>query len=388
MVAIITGNGFGLERSSLSVLGARGKIGNAQLGRGGQNVYVNAATGTLNVQREDEFLVGRGPDADLASEFSTGSAYWHTPNWRTVYGLTGTVNTAGSTVYRWTGFMDQALYTYDAARGAYVNKEGGGAHNELRFANGVWSFTDGNTRHVEYYEQSWGGGYLVSRVVDTDGNTQSYTYDASGVCIARITNADGSFVEMTHTNNRPNEIKTSYVNATGGLSTMTRVRYTWDPAVTARLQALTVDLTPHDNSIADGNVYRINYTYSGSTQRLTSITQTDGSRLDVAYDASGRVVSYTETVAAGDTRTTTLSYETDAYGNKFTRVRDARLQDTLLYYDSKGQLTKVVAPAPLAGAPASTVSYAYNADGDLVSVTDAYGNVSTYTYDSSGNLIT
>ena len=388
MVAIITGNGFGLERSSLSVLGAGGKIGSAQFGRGGQNVFVNAATGTLNIQRQDEFLVGRGPDADLASEFSTGSTYWHTPNWRAVYGLTGTVNTAGSTVYRWAGFMDQAVYTYDAARGAYVNKEGGGAHDELRFTNGVWSFTDGNSRTVEYYEQPWGGGSLVSRVVDADGNTQSYTYDASGVCIARITNADGSFIEMTHTNNRPNEIKTSYVNATGGLSTMTRVRYTWDPTVVARLSSLTVDLTPHDNSIADGNVYRIDYTYSGSTQRLTSITQTDGSRLDIAYDASGRVISYTETISAGVTRTTTLSYETDAQGNKFTRVRDAQLQDTLLYYDAKGQLTKTVAPQPVAGAGAATVSYAYNADGDVVSVTDALGNTTTFTYDSNGNVLT
>ncbi|HEX8222848.1 MAG TPA: LysM peptidoglycan-binding domain-containing protein [Allosphingosinicella sp.] len=388
MVAIITGNGFGLERSSLSVLGSGGKIGNAALGRGGQNVFVNAATGSLNIQRQDEWLVGRGPDQTLESEFSTGSAYWHTPNWRSIYGLTGTVNTAGSTITRMTAFYDQVTYSYDAARGAYVSKEGGGAHDEIRFANGVWSFTDGNSRKVEYYEQVLGATYMVSRVVDTDGNTQTYTYDSTGACIARITNADGSYVEMTHTNWRPNEIKTSYTNASGGLSTMTRVRYTWDPSVIARLQTLTVDLTPHDNSIADGNVYRINYGYDGSTQRLTSITQTDGSRLDIAYDASGRVISYTETISAGVTRTTTLSYETDAQGNKFTRVRDAQLQDTLLYYDAKGQLTKTVTPPPVAGAGAATVSYAYNADGDVLSVTDALGNATTFTYDSNGNVLT
>ncbi len=384
MVAIITGNGHGLERSSLSLLGAGGQLGSAQLGRGGQNVYVNAATGALNVQRQDEFLVGRGPDQDLASEFSTGHPYWHTPNWRAVFGLTGTVNTAGSTITRSTGFNDQPVYTYDVARGAYVNKEGAGAHDEVRFANGVWSFTDGNTRTVEYYEQSFYQFSLVSRIVDADGNTQTYTYDSTGGCIARITNADGSYAEMTNTNWRPNEIKSSYVNASGGTSTMTRVRYNWDPANIARLLSLTVDLTPEDNSIADGNLYRIDYGYSGSSQRLTSITQTDGSRLDIAYDASGRVQTLTETISAGVTRTTTLSYDT---ANRITTVTDATGQSTQLWYDAQQRLTKIVSPPATSGAAAQTQTFAYDADGNVASVTDPTGNATTFQYDSNGNEI-
>jgi YD repeat-containing protein len=384
MVAIITGTGNGLERSSLALLGAAGKIGNAEFGRGGQNVYVNAATGTLNIQRGDEFLVGRGPDADLATEFSTGSAYWHTPNWRAVYGLTGTANTAGSTITRLTAFYDFITYTYDAARGAYVNKEGGGAHDEVRFANGVWSFTEGNSRKIEYYEQTWGGTFLVSRIVDADGNTQSYTYDSTGVCIARITNADGSFVEMTNSNYRPNEIKTSYINASGGVSTMTRVRYNWDPTAMARLLSLTVDLTPEDNSVTDGNIYRIEYGYSGSTQRLTSITQTDGSRLDIAYYSDGRVQSLTETAATGVTRVASLSYDTV---NRITTVTDATGQVTQLWYDAQQRLTKIVLPPAATGAAAQIQLFAYDADGNVTTVTDPSGNATTFQYDSNGNEI-
>ncbi|HEX8223323.1 MAG TPA: hypothetical protein VF605_05860 [Allosphingosinicella sp.] len=67
MVAIITGNAFGLGRSSLSVLGAGGQIGNAQQGRGPGTVFVNAATGNLTLTHDDEFLVGRGPTRPIRS---------------------------------------------------------------------------------------------------------------------------------------------------------------------------------------------------------------------------------------------------------------------------------------------------------------------------------
>ncbi|HYD39126.1 MAG TPA: LysM peptidoglycan-binding domain-containing protein [Allosphingosinicella sp.] len=51
-------------------------------------------------------------------------------------------------------------------------------------------------------------------------------------------------------------------------------------------------------------------------------------------------------------------------------------------------LTKITAPPAQTGAAAQVVQFAYNAKGDIASVTDALGNVTAYTYDASGNVLT
>ena len=65
MVGIVSGQGLGLERSSASILGSRGQLGWASMGRGGDNVFVNATTGNLVITRQDEFLLGLGPDIGI-----------------------------------------------------------------------------------------------------------------------------------------------------------------------------------------------------------------------------------------------------------------------------------------------------------------------------------
>src|SRR4051812_19472846 len=200
MVAIFTGTGTGLARGSASVLGSAGQIGQAQTGRAGAAVSVNAATGGLVIAGADEMLIGRGPDQVIGMNYDSSSFVPWLQTWsRAVYDLNGTVNTAGSTVRLWREFFDTPVLNYDASRGAYVSKTGGGAYDELKFANGVWSLTDGDSRTTEYYEYQWAAGYFaVTRVVDADGNTQTYTYTAGGM--TKITNANGDYTEIAYTN--------------------------------------------------------------------------------------------------------------------------------------------------------------------------------------------
>jgi YD repeat-containing protein len=383
MVAIFAGAGAGLNRGSTMVLGSQGQIGDASLGRSGLNAYVNAATGGLNLEVVDEILIGRGADEIVKTEYD--SAITTAQNWflspvNAVFNLTGTVNTAGSTITHVTEFNDWQVFTYDTGRGDYVFKAGAGAYDEIRYTGGTWSFTDGDTQRVDYYEHAGTGGIsYISRRVDTDGNTQSYSYD-SNHCISRITNADGSYTDIEgYAAYKPGDVKTTYVNAQGVTTSLTRVRYSWDSS--GRLLSSTVDLSPGDNSIADGNIYVTNYTYDGTSQRVASIIQTDGSRLDITYDGSGRVSTYTQTISAGVVRTTSFDYSVAGR----TIVTDPAGQKTILFYDSNKNLTQISYPPADMNTNPRVVQFAYNANGDVTSVVHGPGDATTYEYDGNGN---
>jgi len=62
MVAVVAGNGLGLFNASSTILGNRGMLGLGLLGQSGGRSYVNAATGNLVLQFQDEQLSGRAAD--------------------------------------------------------------------------------------------------------------------------------------------------------------------------------------------------------------------------------------------------------------------------------------------------------------------------------------
>src|SRR5688572_11217414 len=107
MAAIVSGGSLGLLHSSLALLGAQGQLGTATHGRAGERAYVNAATGNLVIQGRDEVLVGRGPDALTLRTYNSrglldddNADNWRIGFYRRVHSLSGTVNTANSTVKR------------------------------------------------------------------------------------------------------------------------------------------------------------------------------------------------------------------------------------------------------------------------------------------------
>ncbi len=387
MVASITGTTLGLATSSARVLGAAGQVGSASLGRGPTRVAVNAATGNLVLSSIDDSLVGLGLDVSLDRTYNSlsGTSEKTGGNWRfgvarKVFGLAGTLNTAGSTVWRMGEDGAEAQYTYDTGLARYVSTAGDGSFDTLTLdgATNRWVWTDGDTRAVERYDNA-NSGRLVE-AVDSDGNKLSVFYNANGLANRIATqNGENLYIDYDTTAGRTSNV-TQVRTVTSGGATVTRVRYVYDTA--NRLSSVAVDLTPADNVVADGKTFTTTYSYVDATSRLvSSVSQSDGTRVDFTYElvAGAQRIKTVRDVPLN--RTTTYTYDTV---NRKTTIADPLGRVTELSYDASNNLIGLKLPV-VGTNPAQALSFGYDASGNLVSTVDARGNATTYGYDTRGN---
>jgi YD repeat-containing protein len=307
MVEIVSGGQLGLTNSSLALLGNGGGVGNAQLGQNGDQVYLNAATGNLVIQSADEILAAAGSDLSLIRTYNSQGLMndANGDNWRLnidrrVYGLTGTVNTAGSTITKMFGDGTEVVYTYNTTQGVYVATDGPGANDILAYSATLlqWTWTDGSTRTTEAYNSVG----QMTQSTDINGNKTAYTY--TGSYLTQITDPSGQSTYLDYTGNNLTDIRV----VSGGL-TQTRTRYGYDSS--NRLSMVTVDLTPADNSITDGKTFTTTYAYDSTSDRVASIMNSDGTTVSFTYTLSNgayRVASYKD----GDGNATALNYTVPA----------------------------------------------------------------------------
>ncbi|EUJ10302.1 Rhs family protein [Methylophilaceae bacterium 11] len=401
MVAVVTGNNLGLVAGSAGVLGNSGQLGSAATGRGGDIAFVNASTGNLTIQRQDELLIGMGPDIGIVRTYNSQGIFdfdnndnWQISLYRRVFGLTGGLGVANSTVKRTAADGAELIYTYDAAKSTatdkvYVNKDGSGSYDTLTFntTSNTWTWQDGDSRVKETYEvQAAGataaeGTHRIKTIADTDGNALTYSYNnATDSLITQVSSANGERTELIYNATK----QLTQINVVNSSSvTTTRIRYTYENATaTARLTVVSTDLTPADGVIADGKTYTTTYAYDGTSKRIASITNSDGTKTSFTYETSGlfRVL----TVKDGLNNTTTFAYPTSP-GNTRT-ITDAKSQVTTLTYStaadsSNGLLIRIQGPS----GSGQDINYVYDANGNVIQMTDSRNNVTKYTYDANGN---
>ncbi|MBC8731577.1 LysM peptidoglycan-binding domain-containing protein [Paraburkholderia sp. UCT2] len=409
MVAIVTGNGLGLQSSSALGLGAHGQVGNAAFGQTGEQLYVNAANGNLVIQDRDQLLLGQGVNSSIYRAYNSLGQFagdnWRPGGSRTVDGLTGTLNSIGSTVTLtdWDG--SSTVYEYDASRQLYVSTAwlgasvaqgdfepgyadatGTGAYATLSFdeATRNWQWNDGNNGLSELYDATRGGRLVSTR--DRDGNTVGYAYNAAGQ-LAQVTTAGGDVTYLDYNAaGQLTDLRSVYRGMGNSLVTSTTIRYAYDTQ--GRLSRVTVDLSPEDNSIADAHVYTTTYTYDGTSSRIASITQSDGSQVMFTYlqvNGEYRVATIGEKADDGVFRITTLSYDT---ANRQTTVTDPLGYRKVLTYDDAGRLTSIRSTSSLDGQWVNlNFTYNVNGDSDLRILNDGKGKPIYFIYDAAGNLI-
>ena len=405
MVAIVTGASLGLGRTSVAELGSAGELGpegqagySSNVGLFGENVYVNAANGNLVVERTDEYLAGVGLDDDLTSVYNSltpptgGAGYganqgWQTGDSATVWGLSGSYGTSGSSVY-FTG-SDGTIYTYNwnATDSAYVCTQAGNAANRLTLSGSTWDLWNGQTDVNSYFDNSNGG--RITSTVDSYGNSLTYSYNSSNQLV-EVQSSDGEYTQLNYTSGNLTNVTTYYfasaaAKGTSTYSTLSDVTYGYN---TSNL------LTTVTTQTSGGNSVTITYGYTnyGGTNYVTSISQTGGEQLAIGYTQVGSsylVTSVAQTTASGVTNTTTFGYNTST---NQTTITDNAGNETVLTYDSLGQLDNVLMPAAQSGATQHSITYDYNSDGDVTDIYDAVTSTQTnhthYTYDANDNLLT
>lgn len=263
----------------------------------------------------------------------------------------------------------------------------------------------------------------VATITNEDGSQASFTQPSTGSAwppaaprfIATLTqNGDGSWTYVRQgywiyafnsagqltSKKDPNGYTTSYAYASGNLTTVT------DPA--GRL--LTLNWSGgHITSVLDanvsGNTRTVSFTYDGNGN-LTDVTDVNGGDTHFTYDSSHRVTVMKDPVcqAAGDSCPgVENTYDSS---NRVTAQSDQLNQTTSFVYNGDGTV-EVTVPAghsvlstysqgllvsQTAGygtTSAATTSYAYDPSTlALTAVTDPNGNTTTYTVDSSGNVLT
>lgn len=394
MAAIITTNTLGLSNVSRGQIALQG--GSPSAGRSGESVYVNAKTGNLVVQQQDELLASLGQDIAVLRTYNSLGQFdgdnndnWRIGFYRRLGSLVGDINASGSSIVRVREDGAEQTFTWNGS--IYVSTDGDGSHDTLSSyiitnASGQtatqWTYTDGDSRATETYDWFNGNGKLLSQA-DAAGNAISYSYNAAGL-LTRATSANSSGTQFNYTDlvydaaaNLQSVASNAWDAASNSNKTITRIGYGYEAwSGGSRLKTVTVDLTP-DNS-TDSKTYVTTYAYvsSGST-RLSTLTQADGTSLSFSYDGSNRLASVTDALG----NVTSYAYDT---ANSRTAVTDALGNVTTYEYDAAGQLVRIVAPA--VGGVSASQSFTWDASGNLTMSTDGEGKRVVMQYDANGNL--
>ena len=233
----------------------------------------------------------------------------------------------------------------------------------------------------------------LTQITEADSRTTTLSYDANGN-ITGITDALGQTVSFTY------DSMDRILSATDAEGA--RVSYAYDLAgrlvsTTDAMGGLTqylYDANGNVTAITDAENRETQYAYD-ALDRLVGVTDGTGANTAYAYDAVGNLVSRTN----GNGNTTSYTYD---LAGQLTGTTNAKGETTRNTYNAAGNVISTTLPSGKSvsydydaldrlvekscGEDEAGTTYAYSADGDLVSMRDATGE-STFTYDANGRLV-
>ncbi|MEM6432630.1 MAG: RHS repeat-associated core domain-containing protein [Cyanobacteria bacterium P01_D01_bin.115] len=207
-------------------------------------------------------------------------------------------------------------------------------------------------------QQTYDNAGRLIATTDAIGRQTQYVYDARGRLTATIL-PDGTEQQTQY------DFDNNPVGRTDARGETTRSIYDARGRLTAQV---------------DENGDRTNFFYDAANQMIAMV-DANQVRTEYTYDELGRRTSVT--TAAGTTAAITTKTEYDAVGNVIAQI-DGLGQRTEMEYDD---LDRLILTRD-AGMPAGETSYTYDDMGNLLTLTDAVDNITTFTYDEQYRLET
>ena len=315
MTQIFTGLGLGSQGSSLSRLNGYGPKGSANIGLGGESVYVNAANGNVVIKQSDGFLAQDNVSLDLFQSYNSASSG---QAWRfsleSQLTVEGAVNTTASSVVRTDEEGHQRRFSYDNSLHAYIADDGFVA--QLTFDGARWTYVEGSNPTRIHYNQV---GQLTG-LSDADGHAWQVEYE------------DGHLTRIRDLSQKQSVIWSFQAGF------LTDVRFEsdgqlihhlhYDYDALGRLQRVSRDL-------GNNAIYWVAYDYVDDSSYISDIRQTDGSHYHLDYDLDGRITRLTD----AEGRYTAYDYDAGQ-----TLVTNAMGERWLYVYDVDARLIGIEGP--------------------------------------------
>ena len=350
---------------------------------------IDIFSGEAYFSSKDISLGARGPNLVLLRKYSSFSTIngMFGYGWRTDFDINLTTDGSGDvTIYNGEGtamyFMNNSG-AYTATPGNFstlvrnadntymlTDKNGIVTHYDINGRLSSRTDRNGNTLIFVYVPAMSGGTYIqdaagrkiilnldlnghVISAVEPTGKTFQYGYDTNGN-LTSVTDPTGAVTNYDY--NSSHQIF-QFTNANGH-----KTYYQYDAQGRAYM------------NWRDGNVNKTTLNYEANN--TTVVTDSLGNSNTYVFNSTGLLLSHTDPLGAVTQQTW------DGYMNKIS-VTDARNNTTTFRYDAIGNLIYIVDPL------SNFTSMSYTSNFNLISSkTDALWHVTNFAYDSNGNLLT
>ncbi len=328
---------------------------------------VDTYSGLFRIAAGDMVLGGRGPSIAFARTYNSldtvdgplGPGWTHTYNMRIVQNGGGQLAVVGAD-----GRRD--VYT-SLGGGAFSSPSGVVSVLSQNVGTGVYTVTNPDQSTATFDADG-----KLTALTDRFGNTSTMTYSS------------GKLVSVSSPDGR-GSLTLAYDPTSGKLTSITdwadtpnTVTFTYDSNTPKRLWKV----TDREGEITE-------YAYSGTSSRLTSITNANANVvLTMTYDGSNRVATQKDARGLTSGEQVIYSYVTNGDGTKTTTVTfpptsyqpgfDPQFVDT---HNTSGQLTSRVTKPVSGGGEDATTSFTYNGNGFRDSVTDPRGFQTLFCFD-------